>query len=653
MAGNIKGITIEFRGETTKLEKSLRTVDKETSSLDKNLRQVNNALKFNPTNIDLWRQKQELLTKKVQATEEKVKALKDAQAKMDASGVDKTSQEYQKLQRDIITTESKLKTFKGQLQEVGNVNLRVASEQIGELGNNLTSAGQKMQGLSTGATALLGSLTALAVKTGQWADDLNTMSKVYSMSTQELQKYQLAADLVDVSVETIVGSHAKLVRSMNSVTDETTGTGEAFAKLGVDIYDANGEFRDADDVWNDVITSLGKLENETERDAIAMQLMGRSAQELNPLIEDNGETFQNLAKIMEENNLEFLTQEEIDKANELKDKFDILKATGSLAFQQIGSKMADVLIPVIDKVLPLVQRLADYISNMNPETLKTVTIIAGIVAVVAPLLTLLGMLASTISAIMASPVALFILAIIGGIIQLYGQLKALMGVVDAVKTKWEELKLKLEEVWDRLTTYIPQKIEELKQKIQNGFQWIRENIITPIQEARDKLVLRFQEIRDKVGQKVDELRNKIKQKMEDIREKLVSPFEKAREKIDGIVSKIKGFFPINLGKFLNLKLPHISLKGGVAPFGIGGKGSLPSFDVDWYKTGGIFNKPTVIGVGEAGTEAVVPLDKFWNKLDGLSGGNTINMNVTVNGAENPEDYAKRLVKQMKLELRSL
>lgn len=130
-----------------------------------------------------------------------------------------------------------------------------------------------------------------------------------------------------------------------------------------------------------------------------------------------------------------------------------------------------------------------------------------------------------------------------------------------------------------------------------------------------------------------------------------SPIRKAKETIDSIIGTIKGWFPFNLGKILNLKLPHISLSGGSAPWGIGGKGSLPHFSVDWYKKGGIFDSPSIIGVGEAGSEAVVPLDKFWNKLDGM--GSTFNFNVTVNGADNPEDWASRFIRQAKLEMRSL
>ena len=111
MAEKIKGITIEFRGNATPLQKAIREVNSDLNKTAKELSQVNKALKFNPTSLDLWRQKQELLTKKVSETEEKLGTLKTAQKQMDAAGVDKSSEEYRKLQREIVETESKLKTF--------------------------------------------------------------------------------------------------------------------------------------------------------------------------------------------------------------------------------------------------------------------------------------------------------------------------------------------------------------------------------------------------------------------------------------------------------------------------------------------------------------------------------------------------------------
>ena len=72
----IKGITIPFEGDTKDLEKSIKNLNKDMTALDRELRTVNNALKFNPTSVELWRQKQQILTSKISDTEKKLELLK-------------------------------------------------------------------------------------------------------------------------------------------------------------------------------------------------------------------------------------------------------------------------------------------------------------------------------------------------------------------------------------------------------------------------------------------------------------------------------------------------------------------------------------------------------------------------------------------------
>ena len=104
-----------------------------------------------------------------------------------------------------------------------------------------------------------------------------------------------------------------------------------------------------------------------------------------------------------------------------------------------------------------------------------------------------------------------------------------------------------------------------------------------------------------------------------IKAKMTAPISSALSVIRGAVSKIRGIFPLRLGKiFSGIQVPHFNISGGKVPWGIGGKGVRPSVSVKWYKTGGIFNDPSVIGIGEAGSEAVVPLGTLWSKFDALT-----------------------------------
>jgi hypothetical protein len=109
----------------------------------------------------------------------------------------------------------------------------------------------------------------------------------------------------------------------------------------------------------------------------------------------------------------------------------------------------------------------------------------------------------------------------------------------------------------------------------------------------------------------------VRSLFEDIKSKITGPIEDARDLVDKAVAKIKGFFPLNIGKIISdLKLPHFTVDGGEFPYGVGGKGHMPTFGVDWYARGGIFDGPNIIGVGEAGPEAVVPLSE--NRLKPLT-----------------------------------
>ena len=95
VGSKVKGITIEFNGDTTKLGRALSDVDNKTKAVDKSLKEVNNALKFNPKNTELLAQKQQLLGQKVDQTKERLKLLQETQKKMDDDpSVDKTSQDY-------------------------------------------------------------------------------------------------------------------------------------------------------------------------------------------------------------------------------------------------------------------------------------------------------------------------------------------------------------------------------------------------------------------------------------------------------------------------------------------------------------------------------------------------------------------------------
>lgn len=596
MAGNIKGITIEFRGDTTRLDKALRQVNNETKNIDKELRNVDKALKFNPTSVELWRQKQQLLSQKISETKDKLALLKQQQQAMDAAGVDKQSLEYQKLKREIIETESKLKTFEGQLKKVGNVNLKAASEQFKQWGTSLQNAGQQMQGLSMAAGALVASLGAISYKAGQNADDLNTLSKVTGIGTAELQKYSYAANLVDVSTEDIAKANQRLKKSAYAAANGSKTQAEAFEAIGVSVTNADGSLRDSEAIFQDVISSLGTMSNETERDALAQKLMGKSAANLNPLIADQGETYKEVSETLKKYDLDFIDQETLDAANQFNDELDTMKLIGSVAIAQVGSQLAAYLAPALEKVVGWIGNLANWLSKLSPEVLTIIGIVAGVVAAVAPVLILLGKLAMAVSSLMnlANILGISIGALAGPIGIAIAAIVAIIAIGVLLYKNWDTIKAKAIQLWNN---------------IKSTFNGIKASIQSAINTVKSFLTNSWNSIKSNAQSAWNGIKTAI-----------ITPIQNAWTKVKGIVDKLKSLFPINIGKILsNISVPHFSLKWSSKDFGPLGSIRYPTgFDVSWYARGGIFDSPTIAGIGEAGPEAVVPLDRFWEEIQSVN-----------------------------------
>ena len=652
MAGNIKGITIEFNGEDKGLKSVMSHLRNEARAFDKELRQIDNSLKFNPNNPTLLAQKMKVLKDAADDSEKRVKALKDAQAQLDAKNIDENCQEYRQLQREILKAENQQEKYNKELKSLQDAMspLGQASKKMGEIGNKATQAGEALKGLSTAAAGIDVALAGLAYKSGQAADDLNTLAKVTGISTDDLQKYKATADLVDVSVESIAKSQTKLKKSMSTAADgfdtltvAEDGTIEggnnmakAFEKLGVSVTNANGELRGQDEVFQETIEALGKMTNETERDALAQQIFGKSAAELNPLIEDNGETYKRVADIFANNGLEIVDQETIDQANSFNDSLDEIKLTWSAALSSIGMQLAGYLAPAMEKISQVIQSIAGWLSKLSPQTLTIIGIIAGVVAGLAPVLIIVGKLAFAISSIMSlmttlGPILAGLAGPIGIVIAIVG---ALIAVGVLLYKNWDTIKEKAIEVKD----WVVEKFTALKNGIVNIFNSIKNTItsvwnaikstVTSIATAvKNAVVGTWNSLKNGVVGAFNAIKNTASTVWNAIKNAITNPIQAAVDFIKGAIDKIKGFFSGLSLELPHIKLPHFSLQGSfslVPP-------SVPKISIDWWKTGGIFTKPTLLGgmngVGEAGAEAVLPLKKLWEEMDKRFSQDGITINV--------------------------
>ncbi len=186
----IKGITIEFDGNTTKLGKALEGIEKNTKSLQSELNGVNTLLKFDPSNTDLLRQKQELLTKSIEDTEEKQRILNETLKKIKNNEITVTDEEFRDLQREIVATEKKLTSFKEQMKDFGSVaeqKLTVAADKVKDLGSKIEDAGSKLNKVSAVAAA---GVTASVITASSLEDAVAKYIATTGKAIEETEKYQ-------------------------------------------------------------------------------------------------------------------------------------------------------------------------------------------------------------------------------------------------------------------------------------------------------------------------------------------------------------------------------------------------------------------------------------------------------------------------------
>ena len=439
MAEKIRGITIELGGDASGLEKALGGVNDKLKDTQAQLKDVERLLKLDPKNTELLAQKQKLLGDQIKNTNEKLKTLKEAQATMDKNGIDKNSDQYMALQREIISTE----------REVGNLekaskDTEKAMSGIAQAADKVAKGAQKVADktkvLSGAAAGALGAIGGLAYKTAKSADELSTLAKQTGFSVEELQKFQYASDLVDVSVEDITGAATKLKKAIASDSDE-------LANLGVSTKNADGSLRDVNDVFYDTLEALSKIDNETERDTKAMAIFGKSADSLAGIVDDGGKALKDLGKEAEDMGL-IMSEDTVGNLNKVNDEIDKLKAQAKARLAETGAKAMAVLTPVLEKVVGLLEKLFTWIGNLSEEQIQTIMTILAVVAAISPLAsliakisgliayipTILTTLGTAMSWLMANPVALVIAGIVAlvALIATKGdEIHAILGKVDA------------------------------------------------------------------------------------------------------------------------------------------------------------------------------------------------------------------------------
>lgn len=613
MAGMIKGITIEFGANTEKLNKALGNVQGKLNKTQAELKQVNRALKFNPGNTTLLKQKFDLLSKTVSDTQRKLTGLQQMQKRMDKSGVDRTSAAYRKLELEIVKTQSKLKVAEGELRRFGSI----GRQQAMATGKAFQAAGAKIRTAGRGITTSFSVYGMMGIYAGKKLIDMSEkqaqaeekLQEIYKSrmgvgkkavkSTLELasaqQKAGVVGDEVQIAGAQQLATYAKYPGSVNKMLPALNnllvqqkglnGTQEDATSLanmfGKAMMGQTGALKKAGISFTDAQAEVLKYGTEEEKAAMIAEVVNQNVGNMN----------------------EKFAQTDAGKIQQAKN-----------ALGDMGEQIGAILLPAVadlvswfqEHVMPVLQKFIDFM-QAHPQIATFALAIASITAVLGPIIMMIGGFISALGTIIsiAPMVGSAISVMLGPVGLIIAAIAAAVAIGIALYKNWDTIKAKASQIWNAIKAAVTKVVTQLVTSVRVKFTAFK-NTVTNIWNG--------------------------------IKTAITKPIESAKNTLKNIINKIKGFFPLKVGKiFKGLKLPHFKISGK-APFGIGGKGVKPSISVSWYKKAMqqpyMFSNATLFGAGERGDEMLYGRKALMKDIaTAVGGGNSGDIIVNVYGSD--------------------
>ena len=356
------GAKIGVDGEA-EFKRSLGNVAAEAKALKAEMAALKTEVAGEADEQDRARRIAEKLNEQIANQEERVRLLTE---KLEASkaATGETSTETSRYREQLANAQTVLNQMRTEQQQMTEATEDFKSAEE-EAGNAAITAGDLITtrliseailgGLKTLARLARNAARAIAgtvTESADWADEILTLSSQTGIATETLQEYSYAAELVDVSLDTIVSSQTKLLQTMDKARNGTEDAVEAFEALGVSVTDENGGLRDVDAVFRDVLAALGQIDNAADRDAAAMAIFGKSARELNPLIDAGADALAAYAEEAREMGY-ILSDEQLGTLGDMDDSLVRLQNLGTTIRNQLGAGMAPGIEAVIDKLIEL------------------------------------------------------------------------------------------------------------------------------------------------------------------------------------------------------------------------------------------------------------------------------------------------------------
>ena len=599
---NIKGITIEIGGNTTKLQDALKDVDKQVYNLNADLKDVNKALKLDPKNTEMLSQKYKLLSENVAVSKQRLEQLKEAQRQMDANGVDKNSDQYRALQREIAITEGNIKSTEEEMKKLGKVDLSKLKDTLKKVGQVAVDVAKKLAQITTAAAGAIVGLVSLGIKSyASLEQNIGAIEKLYGKSSNEIienskKAYKTAGISANQYMETATSFSASLLKGLGGDTKKAAALTDRAIR---DMSDNANTFGSSMDEVMNVYKALSK-EQYTTLDNLRLGYAGTKKgmqelihdastykdiqQKLNITVKDGDMSFGNMINaisVMQEHlGIAGTTADEAKNTiagsiNTLKAAFDnFLNGTGSpealaeafsnvatnvsKAFTQLLPSIVRGLAETVKKELPL---LIEIIREQLPKLLDEMTNLID---------TILGFLvnnqdelAKTIGTIVSNIVQFFgenIPKIIKFVLTLYTTLakaftdketldiiiKSIMECIDElIKVLDESIPLFIEAITTLIETiaeYFEEHYDELKETENKIYLALAKLLITLIPVLLEALLevlgAIIHLIANNLGLFLDKGKEAVKSLAKGIKDKIPEIIERAKEIVDKIKDEL-------------------------------------------------------------------------------------------------------------------
>ena len=454
----------------------------------------------------------------------------------------------------------------------------------------------------------------------------STQFKELGYSTEDALALLISLSDGGADVSSVMSGLTKGVANLSSVTDDVPGA----------FQDAVQAISEAGSVSEALQAQVGDTGKTVE------EIFGKkAAQELATNIQNGSFAVEDWTSVLQAN--EGALQSTAENATTMQDAWSQATNNVSLA---LGSTFAPAISAVVTQVAEVISMVAQVVQD-SPALQAVIVGVAVALGILATALAISAIIQGVTTAfgllntvLLANPIFLVITAIaalVAALIFAYNNCETFRNIVNnaftmiknVVVTVFNNVRTTIQNAFATIRSVaettrstlssIFSAIASTASGIWNGIRstassvWngTRDNIINPIKNAYDNVTGKISDLKGKIEEKTNDIKSKVESTFNSIREKMESPIETAKNTIDGIIGTIKGWFPLSLGRIIdNIELPHFSLSGSFSL----NPPSVPHISVDWWASGAVFNKATLIptingvhGVGEAGPEAVSPI----------------------------------------------